>query len=149
MDEIIIEFEDLFYKEIQPYLEKNGFTQTRKKYDPSIKSYKLVFSLDQDSNTRHISFEFCLHHYDLYDGIFVFLYTDKETNDGYGRLSLNEVVKKENETRKIYSPLVLKNTIPTILKDLEKISDFFISKIDPLKYQDLYNFIKKKSNNAS
>lgn len=148
MDEIIIEFEDLFQKYIQTYLEKNGFRQTNKIINPSIGSYHLVFSSDKNITTRHISFEFCLHHYDLYDGIFVFMYTDKETNSGYARLSLNEIVKEEAEIRKNYSLLVLKSTIPIILKDLEKISDFFIEKIDLIKYADLFYHIKDKKNNS-
>ena len=148
MEEIITEFEDLFQKDIQPYIEKYGYRQTIKKTNPSIGSYHLVFSSDQSKPTRHISFEFSLHHYDLYDGIFVYIYTDKEVNTGYARLSLNELVKEESETRKNYSPLVLKTTMPSILKDLKKTSDFFIENIDLVKYENLFGLIKAKRNNA-
>lgn len=146
MKEIIEEFEILFKQTIQPYLEKFGFKELRKNSDTISGTFIIVFSSHFQDNTKYISFDFSLHHYDLFDGISVCIYTEKEIDLGFGFLTLNEIAKDNSEIKKIYSPLVLRTTMPTILQDFQLISDFFIEKTDLLKYENLFHTLKK--NNA-
>jgi len=111
-------FHEQLEKILLPFLQGFDFHLDNKRIDESIGSYGVVFK----RNDKCISLSFCMHHYDLFDGIKVNLYYENYQDN---RLTLNSMGKEEY---KIYSQLRPENSLVEIQNDLKTFSEDFIIK---------------------
>lgn len=100
-------FHNEFEKQLLPFLSENGFSIKSKEIDESIGSYHLYLT---KGYAKSIYISFCMHHYDLFDGIDILL-IDNQT-----KKRLNELTVSNN--RKVYSQLKPELSIPEIKNDL-------------------------------
>ena len=102
-------FHERLEKSLMPYLKSCGFDFDNKKIDESIGSYFVKFK----RKDKCISLSFCMHHYDLFDGIKVNLYYESNFDN---MLTLNTMGV---DKYKIYSQLKPENAMTEIVSDLK------------------------------
>jgi len=112
---------EIFHEQLEttlsPYLSEYYFYIDSKQIDEGIGSYGVVFK----RNNKCISLEFCMHHYDLFDGIKVSLYYE---NDLGNILTVNSLNEGEY---KIYSQLKPEKALSEIILDLKSYCKDFIN----------------------
>lgn len=102
-------FHERLEKSLMPYLKSYGFDFDNKNIDESIGSYFIRFK----RKDKCVSLSFCMHHYDLFDGIKVNLYYE---SDLANILTLNSM---GIDKYKIYSQLIPENALTEIVSDLK------------------------------
>ena len=110
-------FDTLMQIKLLPFLKEYGFQFLHKTILENIGSYEVVFN----KNEKNIILSFCMHHYDLFDGISLKL-QDKSSKI---EIFLNNL---SNEKRKIFSQLKPENALIEIVNDLKTYcNDFLLS----------------------
>ena len=143
MHEVIIKFEEDIKENILKYLQKNNFFIINREINNDINSYKLILEKNEGIR-KYISIDFCLHHYDLFDGISVKLYTEKDILTPIKtELNIIESLLKNHEqlTRKIYGQTI--DSINEIENDLKKYFHHFIETDNLSDYNNYFDAVKK------
>ncbi len=143
MHEVIIKFEEDIKETILKYLQKNNFFIINREINNDINSYKLI--LEKNEGIRnYISIDFSLHHYDIFDGISVKLYTENDILTPIkAELNIIESLLKNDEqlTRKIYGQTIF--SINEIENDLKKYFHQFIETDNLSDYNNYFDAVKK------
>jgi hypothetical protein len=111
----IAEFHDQLEKMLLPELLKHGFEISSHEVDQSIGSYHLKLTKGTD---KELHIHFCMHHLDLFDGVYV------ELKEGGITTLLNDLF---GESRKIYSQLRPVASLTAIKYDLLEKTEVFLN----------------------
>lgn len=137
MTDIFEEFDKEFNKSLRLYLTSHDFFENSKEIDRGINSYHIEFKkYNIFGSDKYVSFNFCMHHLDLFDGIYVNLYTERQRASDKIKLSLNNAIENFIN-RKIYSQLKMGDAVEQIESDLKSKAQNYIETKDLSEFEYL------------
>lgn len=102
IEETVKAFDENFEEVLMPYLERHGFKFKSRQIEESSGAYQFAVTRGNEKGGATLSFRFCNHHYDLFDGIIISFHAtsaDGETTN----YRLNDILHDGNFKR--YSQL--------------------------------------------